>query len=131
MTDNPTTLENLVQRYIALRDKKAELAAAYKKKVEQIDQVLSKVDSAILQEFNRMGVESVRTPAGTAYKTTRTSAPITDWDAILTHIRENEAWYMLEKRVSKAAIESYKDEFNDLPPGVSWREDITINVRRS
>jgi hypothetical protein len=38
---------------------------------------------------------------------------------------------MLERRVSKAAVEQYKDEHGNLPPGINWREEITINVRRS
>lgn len=129
--ENNVTLQSLVERYIALRDKKIAIAAQLKEKVGRIDDVLSKVEAAMLKEFKAMGVESVRTPHGTAFKSVRTSATVADWDAALDYIKSNEDWGMLEKRVSKDAVKAYREDHNDLPPGINWREDITINVRRA
>jgi hypothetical protein len=56
---------------------------------------------------------------------------VADWDATLDFIKANEHWQMLEHRVSKQAVEEYKSEHGDLPPGVDWREEVTVNVRRA
>lgn len=124
-------LDDLVHKYIVLRDKRDSIKNSVKEKVAAIDETLKLVENAMLAEFQRTGAESVRTPSGTAYKTVRTSATVGDWDAVLAFIQKNDAWYMLDKRVNKTGVEQYRQEHNDLPPGVSWVEDLTINVRRS
>ena len=124
-------LDNLVTKYIKLRDKRDSIRNSVKEQVAKIEAVLNTVEAAILTEFNAAGVESCRTAGGTAYKNTRTSATVADWDALLGFIQENEAWHMLDKRVNKTGVDQYRQETNDLPPGVNWVEEIQINVRRS
>lgn len=124
-------MEELVEKYIELRDKKAQLSAAFKQKTAKLDAVLDKIEGVLLQQFKDLGMESVRTKAGTAYKSTRTSATVADWDQTLDYIRRKELWNMLDKRVNKAAVEQFKEEHDDLPPGVNWREEVVVNVRRS
>ena len=124
-------IETLVERYIALREKKAQIKAEYEAKVEQIDSLQSKVEGVLLRFFEEQGSSSIRTPAGTAYKATRVSATIADWDSFLEHVKANEAYEMLERRCSKVAVEQYKAANDELPPGVNWREDVVVNFRRS
>ena len=124
-------IETLVERYIALREKKAQIKAEYEAKVEQIDSLQSKVEGVLLRFFEEQGRSSIRTPAGTAYKATRVSATIADWDSFLEHVKANEAYEMLERRCSKVAVEQYKAANDELPPGVNWREDVVVNFRRS
>jgi hypothetical protein len=38
---------------------------------------------------------------------------------------------MLERRVNKTAVEEFKAEHGEIPPGVNTRQEIVINVRRS
>jgi len=124
-------LQALVERYIMLRDKKAEIVNAAKEKAAKLDDLIKKLEGALLLTFQQTGAESVRTAAGTAYKTTKASATVADWDAVLGFIKDNEMWNMLERRVSKEAVVQFREANNDLPPGVNWREEVTINVRRS
>jgi hypothetical protein len=49
----------------------------------------------------------------------------------MTHVRENDDWALLEVRASKSAVEQYRENNNDLPPGISMREERVVNVRRS
>lgn len=122
---------DIVTRYIALRDKKAEFKAEYDKKVEAVEKALERCEAYILNMLDEIGGESIKTAAGTAYVSTRTSATAADWDMVLGFIREGGHWGMLEKRVSKAFVEAYKAEHNDLPPGVNWRAERTVNIRRN
>lgn len=124
-------MDELVQRYIALRDAKDKIRKAYLAKVATIEGVMDKIEAHILGSFNESGIDSVRTAAGTAYRQTRTSASVADWELVLDYVRKNELWHMLERRVSKDAVEAFKSEHGDLPPGINWREETVINVRRS
>lgn len=133
--DTPVTegpkLNEVVERYIALRDKKAEHKKAYEAKVEAIEAALDKLEAYIMTKLEQQGLDSVKTGVGTAYKSTRTSATVADWPMVLDWIKEKEEWDMLEKRVNKTFVEAFRTEYDDLPPGVNWREEKVINIRRS
>jgi hypothetical protein len=124
-------LQDIIEKYIELRDKKAELAAAYKKKVAGLDSALDQLEVILLEKLNEIGMDSAKGATGTVYKSKRTSATVADWDYVLDHIQKNELWNMLEKRVSKQAVEQYVEEHGELPPGINWREEVVVNIRRS
>jgi hypothetical protein len=124
-------LSELVAKYIELRDKKAQFKADYDSKVAKLDENLEKIEAVLLKTFDQTGMESVKTEFGTAYTSTRTTASVADPDAFMTYCKANDAWHLLEKRVSKIAVEQYKAEHDDVPPGVSYRAERTVNIRRS
>lgn len=124
-------LNDLVEQYIKLRDKKAALKAEYDTKVAGVEALLDKIEAVLLKTFNETGMESVRTAMGTAYKSLRTSASIADWDAFYAYVKANEAHELVERRCNKTAVEQHKSATGDLPPGVNWREEQVVNVRRS
>lgn len=124
-------LNEIVEKYIQLRDKKAQLKAQYDAKAAKIDDVLDKVEALLLKTFEETGMESVKTEAGTAYRSVRTQASIADWDAFFDHVQKHGAFELLERRCSKAAVEQYKAANNDIPPGLNWREERVVNIRRS
>lgn len=120
----------IVSKYIQLRDKKEQLKAEYDLKVAKINEVMDKAEAVLIKHFNETGLESVRTDAGTAYKSKKTSAPVADWDAFLAHVISNEDYQLLEHRASKKAVEEFRNANDDLPPGVNWREEVSISIRR-
>lgn len=120
----------LVERYVKLRDAKAKIAKKAKDQVAVLDEAMGKIEAVLLAQFNEAGIESVRTSAGTAYKDPKTSATVRDWDAFIAFVRENEAWHLLKHDVVKTGVVEYRQANDDeLPPGVDWREEITIKVR--
>lgn len=124
-------LDDIINKYIELRDKKAEYKAEYEAKVAEIESALTRIERHLLGKMQEQGLKSLPTTAGTAYIQHRTSATVADWDATLRFIQENEAWGMLEHRVSKKVVEEYKAANDDLPPGINWSEAIVVNVKRS
>ena len=124
-------LDLIVERYVLLRDKKAQIKAEYEASVADITVALNRLEGAILATLNDQGAESFRTAHGTAYKSTSTSATVADWDSVLAFVRQNDRWDMLEKRVSKVAVEQFRAANDDLPPGINWREAVSVGVRRS
>lgn len=125
-------LDNIVEKYVALRDKKAELEAAHKKAKAEFDAALDRIEAYLLKHLNDNGAESIRTAAGTFYKSKQNSATVADWDQVRAWIEQDPEtrWPMLEKRVSKLFVEAHLEEHNDLPPGINWRSESVVNVRR-
>lgn len=123
-------VNEIVERYIELRDRKSTIKKEYDEKVAKLEQVLTKMEAVLLKHFDETGAESVRTDAGTAYKANRTSATVGDWDAFLAHVQRTEAWQLLEHRAAKKAVEEYKAANDDLPPGINWSSEVVVNIRR-
>lgn len=134
MTTNvmdPPKIDALVERYIKLRDKKTELKAAYEKSVVDIDTAMERVEAYLQDQMNTLGVTSLRSSFGTAYQSERVSATVADWDSIFGWIKDNAQWAALEHRVSKKFVEDYKNEHNDIPPGINLTVARTVNIKRS
>ena len=124
-------VDSLVEKYVQLRDKKASIKKEYDEKVAKYDEAMSKVEAVLLKHFEETGAESVKTGSGTAYKSSRTSATVADWDSFFEYVKGNELWHFLEHRANKKAVEEFKNEHQDIPPGLNWREEVVVNIRRS
>lgn len=124
-------ISELVAKYVQLRDKKAEYKGEYEAKVAKIEDTLNKIECKLLEVFETTGMDSVKTEFGTAYKSVRSSASVADRDAFMEYVKANDEWQLVEVRAAKIAVEQFKDVNNDLPPGVSWREERVVNFRRA
>lgn len=124
------TIEQLVGRYIEIRDKKDEIRKAYNAKVAKLDDAMNKLEAVLLASFDSAGVDSTKTKSGTAYISARKSFTVADRDAFLDCVREENAWELLEARCSKLAAEQFLEATGKLPDGVNYRAERTINVQR-
>lgn len=125
-------VEEYVRKYIQLRDKKAEIKAAYERQIAPIDEVMGKVEALLLDKLNELGAESMRTPAGTAYVGISTSVGLADYKVYEDFCAQQpDPFVFFERRVSKAAVEQYKADHGELPPGLNWTETRTVKIRRS
>jgi phage host-nuclease inhibitor protein Gam len=124
-------LSEAVALYIKMRDKKAELKAEFDAKVAPLNEKMDKLEAKLLDVFNQTGMDSVKTEFGTAYATTRVTASVADKEIFMAHIKAHDDWGLLEVRASKTAVDQYRSVHDDIPPGVSMREERVVNVRRS
>ena len=126
-------LDELVANYIKLRDKKSLLKKQYDEKIAKVDAVMDRMEAIILKTFQDSGIDSARTDAGTAYISTRTSATVGSREEFLSWVLQDpdERSIFLENRVSKAAVEQFKAANDDLPPGINFRSEVTVGVRRA
>lgn len=124
-------MDELVRTYIQVREKKSQLKAAYEEKAGELTTLQDKIEALLLIKFGELGVESIKTDEGTAYTSVQTRASVADWDTFWDFVKKHEAFDMVERRVSKAAVEQYKSANDDLPPGLNWSETRVVNFRRS
>lgn len=131
-TEQPTqNTAEIVTRYIALRDKKAELDAAHKAKVAEYDTAMEKIEQHLLAQLQANEADSMATAAGTFYKSETMSVRVDDWQSTLNFIKAENAWHMLDKRVNKTAVKEFMEAVNDLPPGLSLHREAVVRVRRA
>lgn len=122
----------LLKAYITLRDNRAQRKAAYTDDDASDKMKQDKIEAEFLRRFNERGIDNVSTKGvGTAYRSTRASATVADWDMLFDYIMDNEAWEMLERRVNKTAVEQFRAANDDIPPGVNWSETQVVNFRRT
>jgi hypothetical protein len=123
-------VDDVIAAYMKLRKQRDAIEAEVKDKVSEIKAKLVKLESWIKEQADAQGVTSFKTPHGTAFLTTTDYANVADWDAVLGFIRENEAYDMLEKRVSKIAVRSFIEHSKSVPPGVNYGTKLEVNVRK-
>ena len=125
------TIEDVVARYVALRDKKAALKAELDKATEKIDEGMVRLERFMLDYLNKAGRSSAGPGEATADKASVTSVTTGDKQAFLDYVKEQEAWGLLDVRPSKTAVVEFRTENDDLPPGINWREENVVRIRRA
>ena len=122
---------SLEENLAAAASAEVDAYASLTNEVAELKAKMTKLESWLMQKADEDGVTSFKTTAGTAFVTTTDFANVADWDAVLTFIKENDAFDMLEKRVSKTAVRAHMDETGDVPPGITYGSKIGINVRKA
>lgn len=123
-------VDTVVAAYMKLREKKKAIEAKAEEEVSEIKKKMEKFEVWIREKANEEGVTSFKTRSGTAFLTTTDYANVADWDAVLDFIKTNQAFDMLERRISKTAVRSYIDTHKQVPAGVDYGTRLTVNVRK-
>jgi len=124
------TIDEVVATYIKLRNKKDAIEAETKDRIKGIKEKLEQIEAWVKEQADIQGVTSFKTKHGTAFLTTTDYANVADWDSVLEFIRENEAFDMLEKRISKIAVRGYIEANKEVPPGVNYGTKLEVNIRK-
>lgn len=125
------TLDKAIMAYVRVRDRKKDIEARHVEELAPVNQMLERLEAYMLDLMDQAGLQSIKSPHGTAFKSRRTTAKVLEWDATLGYILEYEAWDLLERRVSKKAVEAIIEETQQPIPGVEVSTEIVINVRRA
>ena len=124
------TVDSVIKTYMKLRSEKEAIEAEVKDQVSGIKGKMEKLEAWLKAKADADGVTSFKTEHGTAFLTTTDFANVADWDAVLNFIRDNEAYDMLEKRVSKLAVRGYIDANKAVPPGITYGTKLEVNIRK-
>ena len=121
-----------VQKYIDIRNELDAKRKAYQEEEKNLKAMLEDIQFEILNIADELGVDSLKTEFGTAYRSVKSSYRILDWDAYLEWAEQNGALHTLQKRVTKSAVDEIVNEDleGDLPPGLDLYTEVTINIRK-
>ena len=123
------TVDAAVGAYVKLRDHKKKIQDRHKEELAPINGKMEALENWLLKQLNDQQAQSIKTGSGTVFKHTRTAAKVEDWDATLDFIITNQLWHILERRVSKTAVEELAEE-NQVVPGVAITRDTVAQIRR-
>lgn len=139
-------LDDYVSAYRNIRDAKTKLTRDYKDKCGELDEQAQALLKEIRRMLDELGVESIKTKFGTAFKTTKdfvNVAEIEDFRKFLcmqaTDGNADAAEKLLEvfpfqfftKAISKEAVKQFmKDGDGATPDGVKYDEQIEIQIRK-
>ena len=121
---------DVIRTYMKLRDQKAAIEGEVKERISGLKAKMEKLEAWIKTQADVQGVTSFKSEFGTAFLTTTDYANVADWDAVLNFIRDNEAYDMLEKRVSKIAVRGYIESTKAVPPGITYGTKLEVNIRK-
>ena len=130
MTIKIVTVDKVIAKYIDFRNKKEALESETKARVSDMKEQMAKLEAWLKEKADKDGVDSFKTANGTAFLTTTDFARVEDWDATLGFIKDNDAYDLLEKRVSKTAVRGYIEANKSVPSGVNYGTRIDVNIRK-
>jgi hypothetical protein len=125
-------IEKLTRIYIKMRSKKEELNRELEDRIGKLETDMKTVKTAILDHMKSMGAESLRTEAGTVYRTIRTIYSTTDWESMNKFILEHGVPELLEKRLHQTNTKAFLEENPELlPPGLNANMEYSVTIKRS
>jgi hypothetical protein len=125
-----TTPIEKVAQYIKLRDYKKAAEDEFKKSLERVVEAMKKLEADLLEYLNSTGSDTLSAKGvGTVYRSKRSSATVEDPEAFMAWVREQEAWNALDIKANKTFMEEMANA-GDIPPGVKFSIDHTVNIRR-
>ena len=123
----PLPPDQLMRIYTKMRDKLEQLEATTSK----LEKDMKMVKTALLEHCKANGVEGVKTQYGSAYRTVRTTYSTADWENFHKFVLEQQAPYLLEKRLHQGAMKEFLADNPELvPPGLNSSSEYTITIKR-
>lgn len=118
---------DLTSIYLKIRDKRAAISIEDKRLKAQLEMI----EGLLLGQLNTNGARAMSTTNATFFKKLDIKPSASDWQQVYDYIKENDAFHMLEKRLTKVAIEAYRAEHDGMaPPGVQVFEEWKVQVRK-
>ena len=121
---------DVIRTYMKLREQKASIEASVKDQLSTVKAKMEKLEAYLKAQMDAQGLTSFKSDYGTAFLTTTDYANVADWDSVLDFIRSNDAFDMLEKRVSKIAVRGYIEQSKAVPPGITYGTKLEVNIRK-
>lgn len=125
------TADEMVSAYRKLRDTIKAKEEAHETEMASLKGSLETVAQGLLDFCNEQNLDSVRTPMGTVSRRVSTRYWTTDWDSTYKFIKDNDALFLLEKRIQNTNMAQFLGDNPDLlPPGLQIDRKYVVHVRK-
>lgn len=131
VADTTVTMDRLAKVYIKMRDKRAEIAREAEQKDAEIKAQQDEVADAMKEIIRTAGATGIKTNYGTVSLRTSTRFFVQDWDAMGRFIVEQDAPFLLEKRIAQRMMGEFLEKNPKLvPPGLNTMSEVSISVTK-
>ena len=115
------TLEKLTRVYLKIKGERERLSTEFREADDKLVVQQNKIKSALLDHLKDTGAKSVKTDAGTFYRT-----------VMHKFILEHEVPEFLEKRLHQGAVKGFLEENPELlPKGLNVDSEYAVTVRKA
>jgi hypothetical protein len=130
VNDNGYRADEVIERYIKLRDKCDAIMEAANKEMKPYDDAMKTLAAWLGAEMARTGASSIKTAVGTAYTSTVTSTKIVDREKFIAFI-ELGHWELANLSASVPETKAFMEQNRGaLPDGIETSAVIHVRVRR-
>lgn len=123
-------VDKITEAYIKARDERSELKKEYEEKDGELVKLLDGFEQQLLEICKEIGVESLKTPVGTATRVVEERVYPANWEAFLEFAVEHDALYLFERRIAQRSFFEFLEENPDIVAPVNIDRKYRIRVRR-
>jgi hypothetical protein len=98
--------------------------------IKELNKTLNDLQARFIQSAKAAGTEYARSALGSATIVQTVVPQIDDWDLVAEWIKENDALYLLHRRISSVAWKELRDMGEDIP-GVEPFTKVSVSLRKA
>ena len=127
--------DRLTATYVKIRNARAAATRDYEEADRGFREKLEKIETVLLDMLNKNSPDlskksAISTAHGSVYREMDIKPSAESWEAVYEFIVENNAFEMLEKRLTKGFVKKYLEENDNAPPpGVRVLREYRAKVR--
>jgi hypothetical protein len=123
-------LAKMTKVYLKIKAERDKLSAEYKEADGELVSQQDKIRSALLGYLKENDLKSVKTDAGTFYRTVKQKYWTSDWENMHKFILEHEVPEFLDKRLNQKNVKEFLEENPDLlPKGLNVDAEFALTIR--
>ena len=124
-------LAKMTKVYLKIKAERDRLSAEYKEADSELVSQQDKIRSALLGYLKENELKSVKTDAGTFYRTVKQKYWTSDWENMHKFILEHEVPEFLDKRLNQKNVREFLEEHPDLlPKGLNVDAEFALTIRK-
>jgi len=127
----PSDVNALVDMFVKTRDRIKAANDAHKERVRPANELLDKLEAALLTKMHALKVNSMKSDAGTVYLSERASATLVDASVFRSFVIDGKHYDLADWRANAPAVRDFIDKNKSTPPGVNFTTALTVGVRRA
>jgi len=124
-------LAKMTKVYLKIKAERDKLSAEYKEADGELVSQQDKIKSTLLGYLKENDIKSVKTDAGTFYRTVKQKYWTSDWENMHKFILEHEVPEFLDKRLNQKNVREFLEEHPDLlPKGLNVDAEFALTIRK-
>jgi hypothetical protein len=124
-------MDRLTKVYIKIRDARAKLTYEFDTEDARLKAQQAEITTVMKDIIRAAGGTGMKTNHGTVALTTKTRFYAQDWDAMYRFIRDNDAGFLLEKRIAQKNMSDFLEKNpTNVPPGLNTMSELEVSVTK-
>lgn len=129
--EDPVTLDRLAKVYLKIRDTLSAENRAWEEREAYLKAQQAAIASEMKDRLQALGAKSAGTAFGTVSLKTTTRYYFQDWEAADKFIIEQQAPFLLERRVSQSKMKAFLEANPGVvPPSLNTMSELSVSVTK-